>query len=233
MLGAALAVLVALVVALASPAVARADSQLTHGYLRYEVSDNSVTIVDYAGDEEEVWVPAYIAGKPVNRITTGAFSDSLSVHKIYLPDTVTTTDDGAFAEDQEVIFDWNVGRGGAEDDQNKDSSGGDKSGNKDGDKDGDKSGDQSGSSGNKSGGTTGNNQGTNDSSNKGAAASNTADGNTAANRGTSTTGGTNATTTRTQTAQTGDPTSMVLPVVLACAAVAVIAVAVVARRKAK
>ncbi len=113
------AVLVTLVlaVALLSSAVAKADSQLTHGFLRYEVEDNSVTIVDYAGEEEEVWVPTYIAGKPVNRIAMGAFYDSWTVGKVYLPDTVTQVDEGAFAEDQEVIFDWNVGEGAPEDDE--------------------------------------------------------------------------------------------------------------------
>ena len=113
----AVLVALALVAIVLSPAVAKADSQLTHGFLRYEVEDNSVTIVDYAGEEEEVWVPAYIAGNPVNRIAMGAFYDSWTVRKVYLPDTVTQVDEGAFAEDQEVIFDWNVGEGAPGDDE--------------------------------------------------------------------------------------------------------------------
>ncbi len=104
----ALAAIALLLVALA-PAAAHAEPQLTHGFLRYEVDDNSVVIVDYAGDEEEVRIPAYIEGKPVSRIAKGAFYDSWTVQTIYLPDTVTATDEGAFAEDQEVIFNWNVG----------------------------------------------------------------------------------------------------------------------------
>lgn len=111
-----------LVVSLA-PAVALAANQLTHGFLRYELEDKSVTIVDYAGDEEEVFVPAYIAGNPVNRIAMGAFYDSWTVRKVYLPDTVTDVDEGAFAEDQEVIMSWNEGRGYAED-PDKDTNGG-------------------------------------------------------------------------------------------------------------
>ncbi|MBR3325711.1 MAG: hypothetical protein IKG22_00100 [Atopobiaceae bacterium] len=112
-------VAIVLLMAALVPMAAHAQTQLTHGFLRYEVEDNSVVIIDYAGNEEEVWVPAYIAGKPVNHIAMGAFCDSWTVKKIYLPDTVTTTDEGAFAEDQEVIFDWNVGRGNDEEEQSE------------------------------------------------------------------------------------------------------------------
>lgn len=112
---ATLAVTVAFAFAMAlTPAVALAEPQLAHGYLRYTLQDKSVTIIDYTGDEEEVFVPAHIAGNPVNRIAMGAFYDSWTVRRVLLPDTVTDIDEGAFAEDQEVILSWNEGRGGAE-----------------------------------------------------------------------------------------------------------------------
>ena len=75
-----------------------------HGYFRYTVEDESVTITAYTGHETVVTVPAMIAGCPVNAIAPGAFSGS-GAAEIRLPDTIVRVDDGAFGAAQTVVFD--------------------------------------------------------------------------------------------------------------------------------
>lgn len=75
-----------------------------HGYFRYEVTDQSVTITAYTGNEESVTVPSMIGGNPVNTIAAGAFAGRKSVKTVYLPDTVSCVEEGAFDTEQTVFF---------------------------------------------------------------------------------------------------------------------------------
>ena len=93
----------ALALSTLAPATAYAET-FTHGYLRYEVVDQSVTIIGYEGREEAVTVPAMIGGNPVNTIAAGAFADAATVSAVYLPDTVTSVEQGAFGVGQAVVF---------------------------------------------------------------------------------------------------------------------------------
>ena len=93
-----------IVLALAAPAAVALAETYAHGYLRYEVSDQSVTIVGYEGLEEKVTIPAMIGGNPVNTIAEGSFVNAKTVKLIILPDTVSTVEEGAFAADQQVIY---------------------------------------------------------------------------------------------------------------------------------
>lgn len=110
----ALAVLAAMV-----PVAALAETY-QHGYLRYEVVDQSVTITGYAGREETVTVPAMIAGNPVNTIANGAFLDAYTVEAVYLPDTVTSVEQGAFAPGQAVVLGGGPALGGGHEDDGTD-----------------------------------------------------------------------------------------------------------------
>ncbi len=74
-----------------------ACADYVHGYFRYTISDGSVTITAYTGDEAVVTVPAMIAGYPVSTIASGAFADCPEVTTVYLPETVTSVQGGAFA----------------------------------------------------------------------------------------------------------------------------------------
>ena len=79
----------------------------TEGYYQYFVEDQSVTILSYFGNEEEVHVPSSIAGDPVNVIASGAFSGCESVRVIYLPDTIMSAENGAFGEKQSIVYNSN------------------------------------------------------------------------------------------------------------------------------
>ena len=78
------------------------------GYFRYTVDDSSVTITLYTGTSAEVTVPSMISGNPVNTIASGAFASNKNVKVVHLPDTITSVEEGAFAEGQRVIFSFNV-----------------------------------------------------------------------------------------------------------------------------
>lgn len=80
----------------------------TEGYLEYYLKDNSISICGYFGSENEVTVPASIAGYPVSEIEAGAFSDAETVTKVNLPDTIMRIEEGAFAGNQRVIYDSNT-----------------------------------------------------------------------------------------------------------------------------
>ena len=75
-----------------------------HGYFRYETEDQSVTITAYTGKEESVTVPSVIGGNPVNTIAAGAFAGCESVKTVYLPDTISCVEEGAFSPEQTVVF---------------------------------------------------------------------------------------------------------------------------------
>ena len=97
-----LCVIFALILLAATPICAAAD--YIHGFFRYTVEDESVTITSYKGREEEVTVPAMIGGNPVNVIAAGAFANNENVKTIHLPDTIMTVQPGAFGADQKVTY---------------------------------------------------------------------------------------------------------------------------------
>ena len=99
-------VLAGLLIAMMVISTAWADTYI-HGFFRYTVADDSVTITRYTGNEEVVTVPAMIGGHPVNTIAKGAFVDT-PVRTIKLPDTIMTVEEGAFAEGQTVVFNYNL-----------------------------------------------------------------------------------------------------------------------------
>ena len=76
----------------------------TSGYFYYIVEDDSVSITGYFGKDEEAEVPSSIAGLPVSKICTGAFTSSRNLKTIYLPDTIMTIGNEAFRSDQKVIY---------------------------------------------------------------------------------------------------------------------------------
>jgi len=69
------------------PAAAADEQVYTEGYFYYTVSDQSITIVGYFGNDAIVTVPASIAGIPVNAVGPNAFAGT-SVQILYLPDTI-------------------------------------------------------------------------------------------------------------------------------------------------
>lgn len=79
----------------------------TEGYFEYEVSEQSVTITGYFGNDTEVTVPAAIAGNPVNTIAKGAFVNT-TVKTLNLPDTIMTIEAGAIGIDVAVVYNSNV-----------------------------------------------------------------------------------------------------------------------------
>ena len=81
-----------------------AAADYIHGFFRYTVEDDSVTITAYRGKEEEVTVPAMIGGNPVNVIAAGAFASNENVKTIHLPDTIMTVQPGAFGAEQKVTY---------------------------------------------------------------------------------------------------------------------------------
>lgn len=83
----------ALVICL-TPFPARADDTVySEGPFYYTYADGSITIVGYFGRDKVVYVPASIAGYPVNRIGPGAF-EGTGVEVIYLPDTIMEVSEG-------------------------------------------------------------------------------------------------------------------------------------------
>lgn len=71
------------------------------GFL-YEIENDSVTIVGYAGLESNVTVPDTIDGYPVTVIAENAFRGMTGLTDITLPDSVTTID-YAFVECQDLV----------------------------------------------------------------------------------------------------------------------------------
>lgn len=98
LLGFCLAVLLLLIVPIS------VSAEYIHGYFRYIVEDESVTITAYYGVEDVVTVPAMIGGNPVNTIAAGAFSGCSTVTTVYLPDTIMTIEEGAFSSEQTVVY---------------------------------------------------------------------------------------------------------------------------------
>lgn len=93
-----------LVLVLALSVTARAGDAYIDGYFRYTLDDGSVTVTAYTGRAATVAVPPMMGGNPVNTIAAGAFADNAAVTRVYLPDTVTTVREGAFASGQTAVF---------------------------------------------------------------------------------------------------------------------------------
>ena len=104
----------ALCLLLVSSLGAAAFADLIYGYFRYTVEDQSVTITAYIGPETVVTVPAMIGGCPVNAVAADAFAGT-DVQAVYLPDTIETVTDGAFAEQQEICY-FSAAEGGPQSD---------------------------------------------------------------------------------------------------------------------
>ena len=75
----------------------------TYGDFTYTASSKSVKITAYNGTDEVVKVPESVDGKTVKTIGKGAFYDT-AVKVVYLPETVTKTEEGAFSSGVSVIF---------------------------------------------------------------------------------------------------------------------------------
>ena len=90
---------------------ALAETVYTESALNYTIADESITITGYFGKDEEVTIPASIAGIPVNTVAKGAFADSSYVKTVNLPDTITTVEEGAFAAGITVNYNSNIGGG--------------------------------------------------------------------------------------------------------------------------
>ena len=89
--------------------VARADGTVyTEGTLYYTIANESITIVGCFGRDAEIRVPAMIAGIPVNTIASGAFANNAYVKTVYLPDTISKVESGAFASGIRVVYNANT-----------------------------------------------------------------------------------------------------------------------------
>lgn len=104
-----LAALLAVGLVGASAPAARADDTVyTEGTLYYTLGDGTITIVGCFGKNEEIHVPAMIAGIPVNTIASGAFANNEYVKTVYLPDTISKVEPGAFGDWVKVIYNANT-----------------------------------------------------------------------------------------------------------------------------
>lgn len=84
------------------------DTVYTEGALYYTVANDSITITGYFGRDEEVTVPAMIAGTPVNTIASGAFTGNKYLKTLKLPDTISKIENGSIGEDIRVIYNANT-----------------------------------------------------------------------------------------------------------------------------
>lgn len=96
-----------MVLAFAIPSLAD-NTVYTEGTLHYKIGDGTITIVGCFGKNEKVTVPAMIAGIPVNTIASGAFAENTYVKTVYLPDTISKVEPGAFASWITVIYNANT-----------------------------------------------------------------------------------------------------------------------------
>ena len=104
-----LAVLLAvLLLASMAPAAFADDTIYTEGTLHYTIDNDSVTIINCFGRDAEVWVPAMIAGYPVNTIASGAFAENEAVQTLYLPDTIAVIEEGAIGDWIHVVYNANT-----------------------------------------------------------------------------------------------------------------------------
>ena len=84
------------------------DTIYTEGTLYYTITNESITITGCFGRDEAVRVPAMIAGIPVNTIAAGAFAENEYVKTVYLPDTISKVEPGAFGSWVHVVYNANT-----------------------------------------------------------------------------------------------------------------------------
>ena len=85
-----------------------ASTTYTQGYFNYQISDKSVIITNYFGDEEIVTVPSMIAGYPVSEIAANAFAKAETVKHISLPDTIMEVQARAVGMGVSVMYNSNT-----------------------------------------------------------------------------------------------------------------------------
>ena len=74
-------------------------SAIVSGDYAYElIDDNSITIINYGGDEKDLTIPSEIDGKTVKKIGYGAFAECKSIETLVIPDTIVTIGDYAFSQ---------------------------------------------------------------------------------------------------------------------------------------
>lgn len=95
-------------VGVSAPAARADDTVYTEGTLYYTIANESITITGCFGRDAEIHVPAMIAGIPVNTIAAGAFANNENVKTVYLPDTISKVEPGAFGEGVRVIYNANT-----------------------------------------------------------------------------------------------------------------------------
>lgn len=104
-----LAIVLVLFVLAAGSVAALADATVyTEGTMYYTVGDGTITIVGCFGKNESITVPNSIGGIPVNTIASGAFAGNKYLKTVYLPDTITSVEGGAFGGGVAVVYNYNV-----------------------------------------------------------------------------------------------------------------------------
>lgn len=84
-------------------AVCAGDAIYTATYLKqcrdaflYTIENGQVTITDYVGSDDILLIPGFIEGLPVVGIGSSAFSESVSLTKVTIPQSVVSIDENAF-----------------------------------------------------------------------------------------------------------------------------------------
>ncbi len=101
-------VLVMFMLAAVSVAALADGTVYTEGTMYYTVGDGTITIVGCFGKNESITVPNSIGGIPVNTIASGAFAGNKYLKTVYLPDTITSVEGGAFGGGVAVVYNYNV-----------------------------------------------------------------------------------------------------------------------------
>lgn len=78
-----------------------AEEQYTEGDLYYTIEDGGIVITGYFGKEKRVVIPDQIAGIPVYKIASGAFTGT-TVEELVLPDTIMTITESSISPDIKV-----------------------------------------------------------------------------------------------------------------------------------
>lgn len=81
-----------------------AEPIYTEGDFYFELEDESIIIVGYYGTDTEITLPDKVAGYPVSKIASGAFTNT-TVKIINLPDTIMDIEENAFPYGTTVNYD--------------------------------------------------------------------------------------------------------------------------------